>query len=377
MAMTDRLAPDVIALDPRLGPLAEATQRIEQLPLDGLLTYLIETVPAAYLPELARQFHIGPMEGWQFVAGDQERRRLIREAIALHRKKGTPWAVRRALAQLGIEADIIEPDRQRQIYAEFGPLLVDGTWRLDGSRVIRPVERLAGVPQLQHWATFFVRINLAMARSYDMTLLRQAVREWAPVSRHPILLEWLEIEAIERTLSDYRLLLSKRICSPYVWPGEQLHGCPHRAWTLGRDGEPVRLPAAFGSFRVGERRGYVAGRLLAARRAQGHQEVHKRVSAWAWRRETLPPDPQPVITPPVRLIDRPRRLDGSWRLSHARFGQPFGFRLAHASFRERMRFGEFRLGEHVEIPPARLHLSGAWRLGQARAPLFEMRSIYV
>lgn len=375
--MTDRLAPDVIALDPRLGQLAEATQRIEQLPLDGLLAYLIEAVPAAYLPELARQFHVMGIEGWIFTADDADRRRLIRESIALHRKKGTPWAVRRALDQLGIEAEIIEPERQRQIYAAFGPLLVDGTWRLDGSRVIRPIERLAGVPQLQHWATFFVRINLALARSYDMARLRQAVREWAPVSRHPILLEWLEIEAIERTLADYRLLLSKRICAPYVWPGEQLHGCQHRAWTLGRDGEPVRLPAPFGSFRVGERRGAVAGRLLAARRAQGKQAVSKRVSAWAWRRETLPPDSQPVITPPARLIDRPRRLDGGWRLSHARFGQPFGFRLAHASFRERARFGAFILGEHVEMPPARLHLSGAWRLGQARAPIFEMRSIHV
>jgi|YNPMSStandDraft_2_1061718.scaffolds.fasta_scaffold01707_3 phage tail P2-like protein len=354
--MTDRLAPDVIALDARFAPLAEATQRIERLPLDGLLTYLVETVPAAFLPELGRQFHISPMEGWQFVSTDADRRRLIREAIALHRRKGTPWALRRALAQIGVEAEIIEPADQRRIYTAFNPLLVNGSWRLDGTHTLRPIERLAAVPQLQHWASFFVRINLATAASADLALLRQVVREWAPVSRHPILLEWLALIAQQHTLADHHLRLDKRLCVPYAWPGEQLHGCPKRAWRLGRDGDAVRLPAAFGSFRVGERRGAVAGRLLAARRAQGWQAVRKTCAAWAWRRETLPPDPQAVR----------RRLDGSWRIGAAlrigRFrldGRP----LTHASF--------------TDTPPARLRLSGQWQLGQPRTPLFEMRSIHV
>jgi phage tail P2-like protein len=354
--MPDRLAPDVIALDARFAPLAEATQRIEQLPLDGLLTYLVETVPAAFLPELARQFHVMGLEGWRFAETEAERRALIREAIALHRKKGTPWAIRRALAQIGVEAEIVEPADQRRIYAAFNPLLVDGSWRLDGTHTIRPIERLAAVPQLQHWATFFVRINLAMATGYDMALLRQVVREWAPVSRHPILLEWLAIDAAQHTLADYRLRLDKRICVPYAWPGEQLRGCPHRAWHLGRDGDPVHLPAAFGSFRVGERRGHVAGRLLAARRAQGWQAVRKTCAAWAWRRETLPPDPHAIR----------RRLDGSWHIGEAlrigRFsldGRP----LTHARFTYTL--------------PARLRLSGQWHLGQPRAPLFEIRSLYV
>jgi len=354
--MADRLAPDVIALDARFAPLAEATQRIEQLPLDGLLTYLIETVPAAFLPELARQLHIMGIEGWRFAETDADRRRLIRESIALHRKKGTPWAIRRALAQIGVDAEIVEPADQRRIYAAFGPLLVNGSWRLNGMHAIRPIERLAAVPQLQHWATFFVRINLALARGYDMALLRQAVREWAPVSRHPILLEWLAIDAAQRTLADYHLLLDKRLCVPYSWPGEQLHGCPSRAWHLGRDGDPVRLPAAFGSFRVGERRGAVEGRHLAPRRAQGWQAVRKTCTAWAWRRETLPPDPQTIR----------RRLDGAWRIGAALHVGRFrldGRSLIHARF--------------TDTPPARLRVSGQWRLGQPRAPLFEMRSLYV
>lgn len=106
--MADRLAPDVLALDARFGPLAEATARLEALPLDGLITYLIDTVPAGFLPELVRQFHIAGIEGGMFAASDADRRRLIRESIALHRRKGTPWAVRRALALAGIQAGLAE-----------------------------------------------------------------------------------------------------------------------------------------------------------------------------------------------------------------------------------------------------------------------------
>jgi phage tail P2-like protein len=152
--MADRLAPDVIALDPRFGPLAEATARIEQLPLDGLLTYLIESVPAEWLPELGRQFHIMSLEGWQFAATDADRRRLIRESIKLHRKKGTPWAVKRALAISGIKAELAEWWQQAPAGAPF-------TFTVDIA---------AGQPAAREPAAF--------------EAAQRHVDEWKPVSRH-------------------------------------------------------------------------------------------------------------------------------------------------------------------------------------------------
>ncbi|MCX8016408.1 MAG: phage tail protein I [Rhodocyclaceae bacterium] len=152
--MTDRLAPDVLALDARLGPLAEATARLERLPLEGLLTYLVDTVPASYLPELARQFHIMGLEGWRFAATDEQRRRLIREAIALHRKKGTPWAVKRALEIAGIDAAITEWWQQAPAGAPFAFV----------------VDLAAGQPASTDAAAF------ADAKRH--------VDEWKPVSRH-------------------------------------------------------------------------------------------------------------------------------------------------------------------------------------------------
>lgn len=370
--MTDRLAPDVIALDPRLGPLAEATQRIEQLPLDGLLTYLIDTVPAAYLPELIRQFHIAGIEGGALDTDEESRRSLIRAAIALHRKKGTPWAIKEALKQVGFEVEIIDQTAQRAIYAPFMPLKIDGSWRLDGAHTIRPIERLAAVPQIQHWAQFIARVNLADARDADgLALARRLIDEWKPVSRHQIFLLWLLLVADFGTVMGAQHQLRARLPSTrlYPWCNASLSTYPDAVWRLGRDGEPLRLPQPFGAFRVGERRGAVAGLRLRACRAPIALVARMPVLAADLPRERIAPEPQSVVLPPDRLIDRPRRLDGSWRLHHARMGQSFGFRLSHATFRVRQRFGAFRLGEkRIPPPPARLTLSGHWRLGTGLLP---------
>lgn len=106
--MADPIAPDLLATDPRFGPLAEATRRLEGIQLDGLLTYLIDTAPAGYLPELARQFHISGLEGWHLATTDEARRALIKRSIAMHRKKGTPWALKEALKTLGVDMEIEE-----------------------------------------------------------------------------------------------------------------------------------------------------------------------------------------------------------------------------------------------------------------------------
>lgn len=346
--MADRLTPDMLALDARFGPLAEATARLEALPLEGLLTYLIDTVPAAWLPEMVRQFHVGGIEGGAFATTDAERRRLIRESIAMHRRKGTPWAVKRALAQIGVEADLIERRDVRRAYLAHHPLLLDGSWRMDGDgHVLKPVDALSGLPYIEHWATFLVRINLDMARSYDMAAVRAAVREWAPVSRHPVLFYWLSQAYRQPVSSAQTLLLDKRICHPYRWSGAALHGCPGAAWRLGR------LPAldgrAFG-FRLGA--SLTTTERVRSRRAASSARITKACTSRVCSPERLP-------------AVRPRRLDGRWHLGGAprlgRFALD-GVRLACARFTAATRATT---------------LSGAWRVGGPAAPTVDMRTIYV
>jgi len=97
----DPVAPDVLALDARFGPLSGLVTRLSGLPVEQLLVYLVDRVDARLLPELGRQFHISGLEGWQLADTDEARRGLIKRSIALHRKKGTPWGIKEALKAVG------------------------------------------------------------------------------------------------------------------------------------------------------------------------------------------------------------------------------------------------------------------------------------
>ena len=95
--------PSVLALDPRFGPLAQLSERLAGLDLSRILVYLVDLAEPSALPYLGEQFHIMGWEGWDFTAGDEARRALIKSAIELHRYKGTPWAIKQALLKIGIE----------------------------------------------------------------------------------------------------------------------------------------------------------------------------------------------------------------------------------------------------------------------------------
>ncbi len=62
--------------------------------------------PAALLPWLAWQWHV---DGWESAQTEAQQRALIADSWALHQYKGTPWAVSRALAAIGLDdARLIE-----------------------------------------------------------------------------------------------------------------------------------------------------------------------------------------------------------------------------------------------------------------------------
>ncbi|MBK5910129.1 phage tail protein I [Rhodothalassium salexigens] len=65
-------------------------------------------VPASHLPYLAWALSVS--EAWQFARTEAERRALTAAALDLHRHKGTPWAVKHILGELGFaDAQILEP----------------------------------------------------------------------------------------------------------------------------------------------------------------------------------------------------------------------------------------------------------------------------
>ncbi|HOI51118.1 MAG TPA: phage tail protein I [Azonexus sp.] len=116
--------PNVLALDPRFGPLAKLAVDAHHADLSKLLIYLIDLVDEQAIPHLAEQFHVVGEEGWLLATTDQARRELIKRSIEVHRHKGTPWAIERLLESVGARAELRE-------WWEMDPPGVPHTFEID------------------------------------------------------------------------------------------------------------------------------------------------------------------------------------------------------------------------------------------------------
>lgn len=148
--MTELLPPGIrddhhLALQPLL-------ERFQGLNLVPLLVDLVDQVGADVLPYLAEQYAVLGFGGWDLVRTESERRELIKNAMELHRFKGTPWALRHALALVGWPGAVL---RER---VGTGP---------DG------------------WAFFEVRYDIGEreVRDEDLRNIAGVIDEWKPVSR--------------------------------------------------------------------------------------------------------------------------------------------------------------------------------------------------
>jgi len=88
--------------------LNELIDRMGTVDLTPLLVYLIDNVASSALPHLAEQFNVTGYEGWLQTTNTAERLALIKSAIAKHYYKGTPYAIKQALADISITAAISE-----------------------------------------------------------------------------------------------------------------------------------------------------------------------------------------------------------------------------------------------------------------------------
>ena len=86
----------------------ELFNRLGTLDLTPLLLYLIDNTETSALPHLAEQFHVMGSEGWLQVKTDSEKRDLIKQAINIHKYKGTKYAILRVLEMLSINGSVKE-----------------------------------------------------------------------------------------------------------------------------------------------------------------------------------------------------------------------------------------------------------------------------
>lgn len=285
-----------------------------------------DTCPADALPWLAWALHV---DNWEDAATEAQQRDAIRMSVQLHRKKGTPWAVKRALSTLGLNVDLIDQHEQQAMYAVYGPPRLDGTWKLDGSKRIMPLSSITGIPQVQHWAQFIVRLNLADVQ--DATVLRKLralIDEWKPARSWPLFVYWLRIYFAVTIGVDSHFVMQKRIHAP-IWGGLVITTRHGFVWKLGRDGEAAKLGQfkLNGSVQVGKQYGAVPGPALKSVRVESHAAMAKYIS----------------------IDTRPRHRLGLSRLGH--------FKLRHPAH---------------DIPDpvyaGRVKLDGTWKVGGPAQP---------
>jgi len=100
--MDNPILPPPLASDPRFSALCELLwEQHAQLPLEHLLPYLVDTAPEAVLPYLAEQFSLTDEAIWPAAKTLVSKRLLLKQAIELHRLKGTPWAVKSLVRSFG------------------------------------------------------------------------------------------------------------------------------------------------------------------------------------------------------------------------------------------------------------------------------------
>lgn len=209
--MSDRRwYPDIIATDARLSALADLSARLETLPADKVLTHLVDRVDERLLPTLAWGWHVTDLEGWRLADTPDKRRQLLRRAIDLHRKKGTPWAIKQALhaAGFGAQSRLTEGRAMRRY---------DGTIFADGSEIYGG----------HSWAEYQIEVDLGETAALDAAtpaLVSALAREWAPVSRHLTRLAWRADVADTAASSEAQTTVA-------AWSGESL-----RPWRRYYDG---------------------------------------------------------------------------------------------------------------------------------------------
>lgn len=267
-------------------------------------------------------------------------------------------------------------------------LKLDGSWGVgrriedaDESRKDRTVDT-SGM-----FLTSRIMISLGFdVDTQSVAKLIQIIKDVIPARLVPVFRFWLNESFILTILASYEFWMRKDMLARYPWCGRVITDEPSGRWKLGIDGELPRLPQPFGTFKLGHKYGHKSSWFLRNCRVSGTQRVTIDAEAPAWRVETLPLEEFVYVTPPppTKLYRRVRRLDGAWTvgcgLHVGAFRLDGSRRLPNRKMAEYPRFGQFTIRNYQQpvlqpAAPARLTLSGAWKLGGPRNAEFEFYKI--
>jgi len=234
--MGSLLPPNATALERRIEQVS-ADLVAATAPLDDL--WDAQRMPAHMLPWLGWATGV---DHWSADWSEQVKRDAIDEAIPIRRKRGTVWAVRRALEALGFsDVEILEHAKQDAAWREAGGLYIDSSWSLDGSEVLGG--DLVDPPQVvtTNWAQYALAFNIADApfTATDQQRVRDRVEAAAPLRAELVALLYRYAVAFNAriTVSPLSQAINQnwsQCQGAQVHHARQLMGC----WSLSGDYEP-------------------------------------------------------------------------------------------------------------------------------------------
>jgi phage tail P2-like protein len=155
------LPPNATAIERHIE---QTAARIDSIPIDFASLLNPYECPLENLPWLAWQMSV---DEWDDSWDEQRKREIIANSIAIHRHKGTPGALKRALNTLGYhEVEILEPTTEKY----------DGVNVYDGS-ITHGND--------MHWAEFDVILNVGTTPTPEQTLqIINSINNYKPVRSH-------------------------------------------------------------------------------------------------------------------------------------------------------------------------------------------------
>ena len=130
---------------------------LSRLPVVARQLWSVDECPPEFLAYLAWTLSV---DFWSLADTDEQRRDLIRGAIAWHKKRGTPWAIQQALAAYGYPGcELVEHRQLQRAWLAAGGELLDGGNTLDGtSDLSAPGGQFRFATN--HWAEYALRLNV-------------------------------------------------------------------------------------------------------------------------------------------------------------------------------------------------------------------------
>ena len=149
---------DIIVRDPKYTALADLSKRLNKLDTSQIMTTLVDLLGDDFIPLLAEKWSVTGYDGLLMADSLESKRALIKSAIELHRKKGTPWAIREVLRKLGLGEVEIDEGLKARVYENTN---------------------VTSIPVDERWAHYAIKLNEPITNEQARNI-RKVLRNFAP-----------------------------------------------------------------------------------------------------------------------------------------------------------------------------------------------------